>query len=153
MDSDRWHWKTAQHSLSCRTSLTNTHRISHYPAQTLLSAAQPRAIALYSSQEQPQDTGESRICDTAQCRGYGKTTGTWQRCIKTSEVEGNDNRDIREMGEMRISQSKNEKSAKIAAHRAGQTPIAHTTTPGLSFNIQRYFTAAGCPWLFPCSGM
>lgn len=32
-----------------------------------------------------------------------------------SEVEGNDNRDIRKMGETRLLQSRNEKSAKIAA--------------------------------------
>lgn len=32
-----------------------------------------------------------------------------------SEVEGNDNRDVRKMGEMRLLQSKNEKSAKTAA--------------------------------------
>lgn len=32
-----------------------------------------------------------------------------------SEVEGNDNRSMEKMGETRISQSKNEKSAKIAA--------------------------------------
>lgn len=31
------------------------------------------------------------------------------------EVEGNDNRDIGKMGETRILQTKNEKSAKIAA--------------------------------------
>lgn len=32
-----------------------------------------------------------------------------------SEIEGNDNRDMGKMGDMRILQSKNEKSAKIAA--------------------------------------
>lgn len=52
---------------------------------------------------------------TDKCRGYGKTTGTWQRCMKMSGVEGNDNRDVRKMGELRISQNKDEKSAKTAA--------------------------------------
>lgn len=32
-----------------------------------------------------------------------------------SEIEGNDNRDMGKMGDMRILQSKNEKSAKTAA--------------------------------------